>query len=395
MNVISAYMLINKAIPNTGGPYTVRFYDDDGNLIQTNSVPQNGRASCVLLDGTFNDDNEYFKGWNPAPDVVTMDMDCYPEYGEYRISFEEIHDDWATICLDNGAHYPLGAYKTLTLNGEWTRGSIMDRFPNMQLQELPYTGNSHSKDVFSTYFRTIAVKVAEGEDGSASTWMTAVVPLRSSYNSASVIGEDEEGVYRKYDYQDCMFQINQGNGLANWDYRQSVARGFLNEFLISAMPEVIQNHIKTVYKNTQYSTNTRPPYDPVQTQEKIWIPSVKEMCTISGNDILINGAFDNYTQYEANVLKYVEGVDGIAYIKDTLQMTLAQRKALFAYNDNRGVRLRDVTNSKDGPWGGWQTPWVSGDGAIYNMSTNNGGNYGWFHENTSWPARDFIFGFCL
>lgn len=391
----SAYMLINKAIPNTGGPYRVRFFDENGTIIQTNSVPQNGRASCTLLDGTLNGDNEYFKGWNPSPDVVVMDMDCEPEYGDYTISFEETHDDWATICLDNGAHYPLGTKKTLTVSGEWTRGDIYDRFgTGMQLHNLPDTGGAHLKDVFSMYFRTVAIKVGEGEDGSTSTWMTAVIPIRS-YSSVSVIGEDESGTYRKYSYNDCMIEILQGNGAANWDYRQSVAKGFLNEFMIWAMPEVVRNHIKTVYKNTQYSTNTRQPYDPIQTQEKIWIPSVKEFCTASGDDILINSAFDSYTQYQANVLKYVDDVTGIAYLKDTLQLTLAQRKELFMYNSNRGVRLRDVTNSKDGPWGGWQTPWVCGDGAMYNMSTGNGGNYGWFHNNGNWPAQDFIMGFCL
>ena len=112
----AAYMLINKAIPNTGGPYTVRFYDENGTLIQTDAnVPQNGRASCTLLDGTFNSNLEYFKGWNPAPDIVVSDMECFPVYGDYIISHEEIHDSWETICADKGAHYPLGAYKSLVL----------------------------------------------------------------------------------------------------------------------------------------------------------------------------------------------------------------------------------------------------------------------------------------
>lgn len=397
MNVISAYMLINKAIPSTGGPYTVRFYDAEDNLIQTDvDIPQDGTAHCTLLDGTFNADNQYFKGWNPAPDIVTKDMDCHPIYGDYVVSIEEIHDSWETICQDNGAHYPLGAYKTLTIAAEWSREELVEEFNGMALQGL--YGGSHSKNRYRTVFNALAVKVGEGEDGSTSSWITTAIPIQTDTSkiTGETIGEDEEGQYYKYTFQDQMFQLAQGNGLARWDYRDSIARKFLNGLFCDGMPEVIRRHIKSVLKDTQYSVNTRPPYGAAQTQEKIWIPSVKEMCTASGDDILINGAFDAYTQYESNLLKYVQNVAGIAYIKDALRLTLAQRKALFLWNASYGIRLRDVTNDKDGPWGGWQTPWFLGDGAIYNLSTNGRNtNLGWLANTGYAPAQHFIFGFCL
>lgn len=404
MNFISAYMLINKAIPNSGGPFKVRFYDENGTLIQTSAdVPLNGRASCTLLDGTYNSDAQYFKGWNPAPDIVQQDMDCFPVYGDVVISVEEIHDDWAAILQDNGAHYPIGAFKTISYVGEWTREEIYDEFgTGMGFQGL-YSPNSstHSKNVYRTIFNTLMVKVAEGEDGSTSTWLSAVVPIYT--NSAAVqtetLGSDEEGTYYRFTFNDQMFALQQGNGLSNWDYRQSITKKFLNGLFYDKMPENIKSHIKAVYKDTQYSINVRPPYNAEQTSEKIWIPSVKEMCTIDGNDIMINSPFDNYSQYEANVLKYVTNVRGIAYIKDMLQFSIAERDALFLYNADYGVKLRDVTNDKNGPWGGWQTPYFRGAyGTIINLSTDGRNtNKGWLDTNASsaGPARHFIFGFCL
>ena len=374
----------------------MRFYDAEGNLIQTTSdTPQYGRASCTLLDGTYNSENQYFKGWNPAPENVVRDMDCFPVYGDVVISVEEIHDDWETICLDNGAHYPIGAYKTLNYVGEFTREELTDEFSGMALQGL--YGTSHPKNVYKTVFRTLMVKVAEGEDGSTSTWMSATVPLFVSTVLQETLGTDDDGTYYRYTFDGSMFSLAQGNGSANKDYRQSITKKFLNGLFYDQMPESLKRHIKTVLKDTQYSINVRPPYDAEQTSEKIWIPSVKEMCTNEDGNIDINSAYDNVSRYQANVDKYVTNVRGIAYIKDMLQMTMAQRNELFFYNAGYGVRLRDVTNSKDGPWGGWQTPALYGGGTIINLSTNGyNTNLGWLADTRNgFDARYVIFGFCL
>lgn len=268
MNVISAYMLINKAYPSTGGPFTVRFYDETGALIQTDAnVPQGGKASCTLLDGTFNSENLYFKGWNPAPDRVVQNMDCYPVYGDYIISHEEIHDSWETICADNGAHYPLGAYKSLVVQQllPITRGET-------------YTAPRKALEIWNAgAFSFDMVKVAEGEDGSTSTWL-----------STGVIGYRDHSGYQGNIESSCPMD---GFGVTGYyigtpgivDWGNSYAKKYLHEYLLPCLPESLQTHIKSVnkcYKGYSLAGQTGSNYNTVTEKtslDKIWIPSSKEL----------------------------------------------------------------------------------------------------------------------
>ena len=265
MNLISGYMLINKSIPSTGGPYTVRFYDEDGVLIQTDTnVPQYGRASCTLLDGTFNDDLEYFKGWNPAPDSVTRDMDCYPVYGDYIISHEEIHDSWETICADNGAHYPLGAYKQLIFVPSITSGEGYNFYKNTY---WTYGTEDRPCNPISMHM----VKVAEGEDGSTSTWISSGVMRMNGLLGNSDLFNNIFGT-RFISY------ARPSIGYVDWD--TSFGKKYLNEVFIQELPASIQRSIKQVTKYHRgymdIDTNTLVERG---TLNKIWVPSMKEFET--------------------------------------------------------------------------------------------------------------------
>lgn len=294
MNLISGYMLINKSIPSTGGPYTVRFYDDEGELIQTDAnVPQYGRASCTLLDGTFNDDLEYFKGWNPAPDSVTRDMDCYPVYGDYIVSHEEIHDSWETICADKGAHYPLGAYKSL----------VIDSFPihHYDGDKVKYYASSSGDMTEITFnigngyadlgFYSISldmVKVAEGEDGSTSSWLSTGCVKWST--EQRWIWTDRTSTTTGYN-PNTMYQI------VYTDWGSSLLRQYMQEEFLSSFPAVLQANIKAV--NKSYTSFARTPslfdiYLPSQrvvektSTDRIWVPSLKELHTMT-NGLQTNG----------------------------------------------------------------------------------------------------------
>lgn len=271
MNVISAYMLINKAYPSTGGPFTVRFYDETGALIQTDAnVPQGGKASCTLLDGTFNSENLYFKGWNPAPDRVVQNMDCYPVYGDYIISHEEIHDSWETICQDAGAHYPLGAYKSLVIPNPSARSGLGYNFwvsPNERqyVEDRPCDG-----------FAMDMVKVAEAEDGSTSTWLSTGVMKFNAYTNS---------VYQNVNSAIWIWKLawNVKCGLVDWG--NSYARKYLNDLFILDLPLSLRTHIKTVtktykgYSRAGQSSGTGNSIVHKTSLDKIWIPSTKELYT--------------------------------------------------------------------------------------------------------------------
>lgn len=321
MNLISGYMLINKSIPSTGGPYTVRFYDEDGELIQTDTnVPQYGRASCTLLDGTFNDNLEYFKGWNPAPDSVMRDMDCYPVYGDYIISHEEIHDSWETICADKGAHYPLGAYKLLVAS-----------VPYHKYPDYVYDVRDGSSTVQarSPYLETSRVdisvemmKVAEGEDGSTSTWLS-VSPIYFGGSLRDAGSGNDSSNFLIY------ARVPSGGYNADFDWGACFARMFLHEMVLTNLPASLQRTIKTVNKSYWG-------YTPVPTiqrtvsvtlvqktsLDKIWIPSAKELYTKLET-------MEKYSTYSYET----QGIDYTTIVDLTIGTTCCTRSSRF-YNSN-------------------------------------------------------------
>lgn len=310
MNVISAYMLINSGDATTGGPYTVRFYDDNGDLIQTDAnVPQYGTAHCTLLDGTIVD-GLYFKGWNPAPTNVMRNLDCYPVRGDYIISHEEIHDSWETICADNGAHYPLGSYKSLIISVSYK--DYMDRFnaedgipatgstryvlyndhimarynndPRYPLYPMFRPGNlGHDTDAFITV-QCHMVKVAEGEDGSTSTWLSTGL-ARFGTDASS------QGFYLFIDKNYDMNKAQSGYPsryvalTPNYitDYSDNTLSFMADTILYRVLPEILRTKIKQVDKTYKGVASNIPDYSKTPLDKtkmcKVWVPSRKELTT--------------------------------------------------------------------------------------------------------------------
>ena len=237
---------------DVGQPHTVIFYGRDGSTIlktQAN-VPYHGNASCTLLDGDIYN-GLYFKGWNPSPINVTRDLECYPQYGDYTIESTDIQDDWETICSNCGAPYPLGAKKTLSLNGLTIPSATFKAQWYGEYRDVTYPAKSCT-------FAQRMVKVAEGEDGSTSTWL-------SEY-SFTVVNGDGGDTWRDWTWY--------GNNRAHWS--NSGIRGWLNNAVIQILPQCLQDTIKQVNKISRIYNGA---YMDQETLDKIWIPSMRELYT--------------------------------------------------------------------------------------------------------------------
>ena len=321
MVVHSAYMLINKSIPSTGGPYTVRFYDEDGELIQTDTnIPQYGKAHCTLLDGSINGENQYFKGWNPAPDPVMRDMDCYPVYGDYVINYESINDSWDAICLDNGAHYPLLAHKTLTIE-----------IPKNDVFVCSYKESSETWYTSSRFFANIEmIKVGEAEDGTTSTWLSM-----SGISMNMSLSDTIDGNRVTY-VNEAVRRL----GVTAKDWGVSDIRQFMNDNLLGGLPLSLQTHIKQVDKKWQGFTDHEAGIysDGIIGQsslDKIWVPSRSELKTFDQQLPV------NITNCNKEITFY-EGMDYSLIFTPTwggVGVTAMTRDACFNWGNN-GVHYR-------------------------------------------------------
>lgn len=260
------YSKVTVAVPSGGGggPYTVRFFDDDRQtILKTDAaVPYGGTATCDLLEGTTVG-GQYFKGWNPNPMGVKENMNCYPVRGEYVLDPNEIQDNWETICADGGAHYPLGSYKALVVPQMTDDGKFTD-----------YLGNEHTQR-FETNFHM--VKVAEGEQGTSSTWLaTGAIYLNPNDYFKSIT---PSGNWNGYQYATTYGVHNSDHARLGW--RCSDMRHFLNQAFLRNLPLPLFENIKSVtkYSRDKETDNNETLNNDMETFDKIWLPSEREMRT--------------------------------------------------------------------------------------------------------------------
>lgn len=258
---IDAYDIVVVS-KDVGQPHTVVFLGPDGSVIKTQAnVPYHGYATCTLLDGTLLN-GLYFKGWNPQPTNITIDTICYPQYGDYIIDSGEINDDWETICSDCGAHYPLGSYKLLNLPNPSHGYTYRNAYRGYEVQYNPVSP-----------FTLRMVKVAEGEDGSTSTWLSAGGIYISSGNTSRPFFFGGDAIN---DWRTDIGQIDQG---------VSCGRVALNNGLLHDLPTPLQLTIKPVTKKYRgfsaagFSKSTSCTLVDKESIDKIQSPSVKELYT--------------------------------------------------------------------------------------------------------------------
>lgn len=323
---VAGYSKVTVNVPGGGGgPFTVIFLDDEGNLLKKETdVPYGGSASCTKLDGSIIN-GLYFKGWNPSPRNVTYNMTCQPIRGDYQIVAGEIEDSWETICEDAGAHYPLGAYKTLVFTVPAV--NIHHEIPNLYYFAKnvgTYVTATRDFSVNDVNFAMHMVKVAEGEDGTISTWM--------SDGQLSV--PDLWDQYQTYTLSNGVTTQSIGAG---WD--QCVMRKYLQENVFAALPNVLQKNIKEVTKVFK-ATNHTPSSNYANSQgaqkvdksclDTIWVPSMKELYTFTST-------FSNISDYlQAYELS---GIDYSSVFMPAYNSPMSLRTAWSGYNNVTSIDL--------------------------------------------------------
>jgi len=311
---VLGYSKVTIAVPGGGGggPYTVRFFDSENNIIKTDAnVPYDGRVSCTILDGTVKD-GQYFIGWNPAPEKVRGDMNCYPTYGDYIIDPTDIQDSWETICADGGAHYPILAKKPLIINiyndeymNEYnsfdgiSKGAKFIRASN-QLKSL-WAPNYFLINSDPDYHYVIAkvqchmIKVAEGEDGSHSTWISTGMAHLIPYDGRMLRGQ-LNGTGIRNSLMTTYPQISSyPNESLSVDYGDSAIRYFLETILFRKLPTALKENIKAVHKSykgvANESVQPKTPLDK-EVLATVWALSRKELHTFIDNNLSVSGAWD-------------------------------------------------------------------------------------------------------
>lgn len=219
------------------GPFLVEFYDTDHTTkLYSEYVEKFGNANfqgTLPVSGT----GERFVGWNPSPLGVTRDLKCYPYFKDISYDPTEIQDGWDTILMNRGAGYPIGAHKFLAYGATWTADEIKT-----------YINPSYAGDSVAVNLYMMMYKVAEGEGGTTSSWLSSRVSFSNNYiPQFASWGEvaDNRGI-----------------------------RGALNNCFFNHMADGFKATIKPV---TKYTLDTHNMIIP--TEDKIWIAGIKEVGT--------------------------------------------------------------------------------------------------------------------
>lgn len=288
------YVRVGSAAFDHDSKFTVNFWADEqmsSSLYTATDVPIFGVAS---YKGEIpSQSGKIFVGWKDVPipgagtngsvREVCRNMDVCPDFIDAPTGDMNISDDWDVICQDGGAHYPIGATKALTI-GEF-------EIPNQQCfyfaDEAAYNSRTVSKIPLSKGVKhpgtTIyMMKVATGEDGTSSTWISAngaqlIMPTTPSDTKNSTYALANCG-FTWHDFV-CMQYGYYGDGIPtmhdilaaghkvrfSYNWVGSYLREVLNTSFISALPKALQESIQPVRKYSagylnQYSINPGPAF---------------------------------------------------------------------------------------------------------------------------------------
>lgn len=213
---------------SAGTMFTVRFKEkaDSADILGEVQVAPYGTAR---FDVTPNPpaSNLIFAGWEPPPTRVIEDMDVVARFKTKKAaSNTEIDADWTTIIACRGADYDVGQYKT------WEMGTV--------------GGNNYGTMIFQ--------KVAEGEDGTTSTWLSKTVT-----NVGGSIGHNWAISNKRTFWNTTFF-----DDLPNMDYGQ--------EFLSAIMPVRKKSVVFWGQELSLIESTVE-----VETIDRMWVPSAAEM----------------------------------------------------------------------------------------------------------------------
>ncbi len=389
---------INVSNVPVSGSFKVRFFGPDKTtVINEQLCPAYGTAVCTALDGTMYQ-GQTFRGWNPSPTNVTRDLDCYPSYGDIIIDPTEISDGWDVIAAKHGAGYPVGAHKSMYVevprqywnwpNDEEARRNCPTKMKDgkilypLNIRNSAYGSDRHCViDVPATGYLIDFIKVAEGESGSTSTWlskthtfMNVKEPMSNTWNPS--VGTDVESANGAGAWYDPDDDWHTSQPKMRQDWGNCAFRDYLNYYFFNYMPEsvkaAIQPVLKTYYGAVNYD-DMYPQHVFKQSQDKIWIPSAAEFKSLIQSKT-IEASYPVTLSVFTDMLAVEPGID----------YTTNYEAIGLNFQDGYRITLRDH-NSTFYNTGGHI-------GSYYLWGSNNGDN---ISPGSDWLASYFFIGFCL
>lgn len=333
-------------------PFTCEFLDEDGRVLETHTdIPYGGWCQ---YEGEIPTSKSglAFQGWNPAPNNIQSNRKCQPRFYSPRKTIEEWPESWAEIVANHGENMPIGAWKMLPLT------------------DNKVTINGHEVYINSS---PMMMKVYNGEGPSTSTFLSWNLPIELNKEPLRFYGTDgtwDEDKWRIWTDNDPLSDPQ--------DPAISV-RNFLNKYFMTIIPDYIRQFIVPVIKYTTCSRINYSEYSKMyETQDYVWIPSVREMNV----DIIVSGCWDSH--YNGIHL----GADRGPIYSDAFP----DNESRLVYEDIIGASgwkeqgLRDTVGG-----GGGYTAGPVGHGLIKANSSGHGGEAS-MAFNGAFKAR---IGFCL
>lgn len=259
--------------------YTITFYDSDGTtVLKTSSLAYGATPSY-----TPTKDNYAFGGWIPALATVTGDASYTAQWVE-KVDFA--HASWdkiAEICESGNAAtmFSVGETRTIPLK--------------------LYGSNEGIKNVV---IEIIGINHDDLADGSGKAGIT--IGTKNAIPN---------------------YAASQANGTMTKGWVNYVHRTNLNTVTFNNLPEGMRKHIKTVKKlsNTTYNNWT-----PVETEDKLFIPSITEFTG------------ESYQNYSYG--KQYAGYNTVAKRKKYYQDDTTDQSSSYAGHDTRNNSAKGMYN---------------------------------------------------
>lgn len=244
--------------------YTVRFYDGT-TLLKTEQITYGGSSSYE-----YNKEGYVFDGWNPSPENITADMDCYGAWTEKANFATSSWEDIVRICNAGKAESTFNLGDTRDIDLSLPDGTTLT-------VPMQIVGFDHDD-------------LADGSGKAAISLISVPFIKASNFNDSSMAPGVKVGVISKY---------NAWGGSAG-------IYPYYRDKIYSYLPQDVKAIIKEVKK--KYTTAD---YTIGEVNDMVWMPGISEV--YSGYiDATIKEEGTTYAYFDSNDRRKKVGVDGAA-----------------------------------------------------------------------------------
>ena len=280
--------------------YPITFVDQDGTYIDKKDVERNTAVDTDIPQAIIDKhQGQTFQGWSGSGTAQRAET-VRAQWGNPTISMEEIQHDWKWI-IDHQAEIPLGAFRSMYCpQCKIYYAEERKLFPWATEEQIPSEGY---------YYYTITVylaKMASGEHGSKSTWVSCI---------PSVMTADSEhhsfGLGTLIPYHILNVGHNPDDDEDYWAKCNS--RIWLrNIFRNYVLEPNIRSHIIQVEKSFKVRTEDNVLINqPVN--DTIWTPSVKEMYMPGWDDEIDTTVIPSAAWTDEQYNNFISDATGVQY----------------------------------------------------------------------------------